>query len=106
MKLVLADGSVFQGRSFGAPAEVRGEVVFNTGMVGYVEALTDPSYRGRILVQTYPLQGNYGVPNGPFESARIRHEGHRKSGCFSRRLDGDRNDRRRRPEGTIGASDG
>lgn len=63
MELVLADGSVFSGRSFGALCEARGEVVFNTGMVGYVETLTDPSYRGQILVATYPLQGNYGVPS-------------------------------------------
>jgi carbamoyl-phosphate synthase small subunit len=72
MKLVFPDGTVFSGRSFGAQSEVRGEVVFNTGMVGYVETLTDPSYRGQVLVQTYPLQGNYGVPDGPFESARIQ----------------------------------
>lgn len=66
-RLVLADGSTFVGRSFGAPCEVRGEVVFHTGLVGYVEALTDPSYRGQILALTYPLQGNYGVP-GPARS--------------------------------------
>ena len=52
-----------QARSFGAPTSVAGEVVFNTGMVGYPEALTDPSYRGQILVLTYPLIGNYGVPD-------------------------------------------
>jgi carbamoyl-phosphate synthase small subunit len=75
MKLILADGTVFHGQSFGAPTAVRGEVVFNTGMVGYVEALTDPSYRGQLLVLTYPLQGNYGVPDGPFESARIQVHG-------------------------------
>src|SRR5262245_24330077 len=75
MKLVLKDGTVFRGRSFGAAREVRGEVVFNTGMVGYVEALTDPSYRGQILVLTYPLQGNYGVPDRPFESAKIQVQG-------------------------------
>jgi Carbamoyl-phosphate synthase small chain, CPSase domain/Glutamine amidotransferase class-I len=61
-RLVLEDGSVFPGRSFGFPAAVSGEVVFNTGMVGYPEALTDPSYRGQILTLTYPLIGNYGVP--------------------------------------------
>lgn len=72
MELVLADDTVFSGRSFGALREAQGEVVFNTGMVGYVETLTDPSYRGQILVTTYPLQGNYGVPRGPFESARIQ----------------------------------
>ncbi len=52
MKLVLDDGKVLSGQSFGAPVEVTGEVVFNTGMTGYVETLTDPSYRGQILVLT------------------------------------------------------
>ena len=61
-KLVLEDGSVFQGYSFGYNKAVNGEVVFNTGMVGYPESLTDPSYRGQILVLTYPLIGNYGIP--------------------------------------------
>ncbi|HEY8285777.1 MAG TPA: glutamine-hydrolyzing carbamoyl-phosphate synthase small subunit [Chloroflexota bacterium] len=60
--LVLADGTVFPGQGFGAPAECEGEVVFTTGMVGYPESLTDPSYRGQILVFTYPLIGNYGIP--------------------------------------------
>lgn len=57
------DGRPIEGRSFGANVSVSGEVVFNTGMVGYPEALTDPSYRGQILVLTYPLIGNYGVPD-------------------------------------------
>src|SRR3979409_696422 len=61
--LVLADGTVYPGQSFGAPVEASGEVVFTTGMVGYPESLTDPSYRGQILVFTYPLVGNYGVPD-------------------------------------------
>src|SRR5881628_2139417 len=61
-RLVLEDGSVFPGLPFGFPAPASGEVVFNTGMVGYPETLTDPSYRGQILVLTYPLVGNYGVP--------------------------------------------
>ncbi len=61
-KLVLNDGTVFEGRLFGSPRVVCGEVVFNTGMTGYVETLTDPSYAGQILVLTYPLIGNYGVP--------------------------------------------
>jgi carbamoyl-phosphate synthase small subunit len=61
-KLVLEDGSVFYGESFGASCSIAGEVVFNTGMVGYPEAFTDPSYKGQILVLTYPLIGNYGVP--------------------------------------------
>lgn len=62
--LVLEDGSVFEGLSFGASVQkpVVGEVVFQTGMVGYAEALTDPSYRGQILTMTYPMVGNYGVP--------------------------------------------
>ena len=60
--LVLEDGSVYWGRGFGAEGRVVGEVVFNTGMIGYCEALTDPSYYGQILVLTYPLVGNYGVP--------------------------------------------
>ena len=62
--LYLDDGSpALAGRSFGAPTSMSGEVVFNTGMVGYPEALTDPSYRGQILVLTFPLIGNYGVPD-------------------------------------------
>jgi len=60
--LLLEDGSVFRGKFFGECKKVFGEVVFNTGMVGYVEALTDPSYTGQILVSSYPLVGNYGVP--------------------------------------------
>ncbi len=62
-KLVLEDGSVFDGIGFGFPCRIAGEVVFNTGMVGYTEALTDPSYRGQLLCLTYPLVGNYGVPS-------------------------------------------
>lgn len=60
--LVLEDGTAFGGVSFGGVSAVAGEVVFNTGMTGYPETLTDPSYRGQILVLTYPLAGNYGVP--------------------------------------------
>ncbi|MEM1508614.1 MAG: glutamine-hydrolyzing carbamoyl-phosphate synthase small subunit [Thermofilaceae archaeon] len=63
--LVLKDGTVIWGRGFGAPRIVVGEVVFTTSMVGYTESLTDPSYAGQILVFTYPLIGNYGVP--PYE---------------------------------------
>jgi carbamoyl-phosphate synthase small subunit len=73
-KLVLEDGSALAGRLYGAPRAVSGEVVFNTGMVGYTEALTDPSYSGQIMVLTYPLVGNYGVPPA-FESARIQAAG-------------------------------
>jgi carbamoyl-phosphate synthase small subunit len=60
---MLEDGTVFAGTGFGYPSEITGEVVFNTGMVGYTETLTDPSYRGQILCMTYPLVGNYGVPS-------------------------------------------
>lgn len=78
-RLILEDGQEFSGYCFGAERSVSGEVVFNTGMVGYPEALTDPSYKGQILTLTYPLIGNYGVPareqkNGVlehFESDRI-----------------------------------
>jgi len=62
-QLVLEDGTTFSGELFGAAAACAGEVVFNTGMVGYNESLTDPSYRGQIMVMTYPLVGNYGVPD-------------------------------------------
>jgi carbamoyl-phosphate synthase small subunit len=78
MKLLLADGTEYEGRSFGARRAVSGEVVFNTGMSGYVETLTDPSYKGQILVLTYPLQGNYGVPaprvKKPFAELEDRYE--------------------------------
>ena len=78
--LELENGSTFFGSSFSGHATVAGEVVFNTAMAGYVESLTDPSYRGQILVLTYPLVGNYGVPAPraagslarPFESGRIQ----------------------------------
>ncbi len=61
--LLLEDGTVFFGKGFGAEATVVGELVFNTGMVGYPESMTDPSYSGQVLSFTYPLIGNYGVPN-------------------------------------------
>lgn len=63
-----ADGTVVQGVGFGGIGETEGEFVFNTGMVGYVESITDPSYWGQILIQTYPLIGNYGVNPEDFES--------------------------------------
>lgn len=68
--LALADGSIYEGVGFGAGGEARGEVVFNTGLAGYPESLTDPSYHGQILCQTYPLIGNYGVSPSWFESDR------------------------------------
>src|SRR5258708_20344647 len=75
-KLILKDGSVYEGRNFGAQKSISGEVVFATGMVGYPEAITDPSFRGQILVFTYPLIGNYGVPDKKFwESDKIQVSG-------------------------------
>jgi carbamoyl-phosphate synthase small subunit len=67
-KLVLKDGRVFEGWSFGAPGEAGGEVVFNTSMTGYQEIVTDPSYAGQIVTMTYPLIGNYGVNPDDVES--------------------------------------
>ncbi|MEK6942657.1 MAG: glutamine-hydrolyzing carbamoyl-phosphate synthase small subunit [Nanoarchaeota archaeon] len=67
VKLVLENGDEFKGFSFGAEHSVSGEVVFNTGMVGYPETLTDTSYKGQILALTYPLIGNYGVPSKEIE---------------------------------------
>ncbi|KAG5291411.1 carbamoyl-phosphate synthase [Histoplasma ohiense] len=61
--LELEDGTVYQGYSFGADKSIAGELVFQTGMVGYPESITDPSYRGQILIITFPLIGNYGVPS-------------------------------------------
>lgn len=61
--LVLQDGTILSGDSFGAAVDSDGEVVFQTGMVGYPESMTDPSYHNQILVLTYPLIGNYGVPD-------------------------------------------
>jgi carbamoyl-phosphate synthase small subunit len=83
MQLVLEDGTEVEGSAFGEVEAVFGEVVFNTGMTGYVETLTDPSYKGQILVSTYPLVGNYGVPpprkpgalDRPYESSRIQVQG-------------------------------
>lgn len=69
--LILDDGSVFQGFSFGYEGEVTGEVVFNTAMTGYPESLTDPSYAGQIMVLTFPLVGNYGVPRRSFSPEGI-----------------------------------
>lgn len=67
--IVLENGRVFKGESFGAIGETVGEIVFTTGMTGYLETLTDPSYYGQIVVQTFPLIGNYGVIPSDFESS-------------------------------------
>ena len=79
--LVLEDGSVFEGTAFAGSGETMGEVVFNTGMTGYQEVITDPSYKGQIVTMTYPLVGNYGIndrrhgigrhPSGRFYCQRI-----------------------------------
>ena len=74
-KLALEDGTIFKGESFGFETTKTGEVVFATGMTGYVESLTDPSYKGQILMNTYPLQGNYGISEEWFQSNGIKAEG-------------------------------
>jgi len=73
--LVLEDGSVFEGNAFAGAGETMGEVVFNTGMTGYQEIITDPSYKGQIVTMTYPLVGNYGINDEDMESAGIHLEG-------------------------------
>ena len=87
--LALEDGTVFEGKAFGAYGEQWGEVVFNTGMTGYQEVLTDPSYCGQIVVMTYPLIGNYGIMKEDFESKRsyvrgfvVREESAAKQGAY------------------------
>ena len=69
--LILEDGTIFEGRSFGAGGEITGEIVFTTSMVGYLETLTDQSYYGQIVLQTFPLIGNYGVISSDFESPHV-----------------------------------
>lgn len=76
--LILKDGTILKGQSFGAETPTAGEVVFNTGMMGYPQSLTDPSYTGQILVFTYPLVGNYGIPENKKDSHNI--EEHFESG--------------------------
>lgn len=71
-KLILEDGTVFEGKSFGYEKSAAGEVVFYTGMTGYPESLTDPSYSGQILVSSYPMIGNYGVPKDKTEDGISR----------------------------------
>ncbi len=73
--LVLEDGTTFEGKSLGASGCTIGEVVFNTGMTGYQEILTDPSYAGQIVTLTYPLIGNYGINPEDFESGQVQVEG-------------------------------
>ncbi len=66
--LILEDGTIFEGKAFGAPIAVTGELVFSTGMTGYQESITDQSYNGQILTFTYPLVGNYGINRDDYES--------------------------------------
>ena len=73
--LALKDGTILKGKGFGAETKSAGEVIFNTSLVGYEEALTDPSYKGQILTMTYPLIGNYGVRKENFESDKVQAEG-------------------------------
>src|SRR5207248_4661791 len=73
--LILSDGSVYAGKPLGAEGKTVGEVVFNTGMTGYQEILSDPSYAGQIVLLTYPLIGNYGINEDDFESRRVQVEG-------------------------------
>ena len=68
--LILEDGSVYEGKSFGAKKDVISEIVFNTSMTGYLEVLTDPSYAGQAVIMTYPMIGNYGVCLEDMESER------------------------------------
>lgn len=74
-KLALEDGTILYGEGFGFETTKTGEVVFATGMTGYVESLTDPSYKGQLLMNTYPLQGNYGISEKWFQSDGIKAEG-------------------------------
>ncbi len=69
-RLLLEDGTLFTGKAFGSTGDSVGEVVFNTGITGYQEVLSDPSYCGQIVTMTYPLIGNYGITRDDFESIR------------------------------------
>lgn len=71
LHLILENGMVFKGQSFGAEGDVTGELVFTTGMTGYLETLTDQSYHGQIVLQTFPLIGNYGIISADFESKTV-----------------------------------
>ena len=82
-KIVLEDGKIFEGLSFGARGERCGEVVFNTSMTGYQEILTDPSYKGQIVTMTYPLIGNYGINAEDIESKKVFLEGFVVKECSS-----------------------
>ena len=74
--LQLENGAVFEGKAFGARGDVTGEIVFSTGMTGYLETLTDKSYWGQIIIQTFPLIGNYGVIPADFEAGAVSARGY------------------------------
>lgn len=74
--VILSDGHIFHGMALGATGSTTGEAVFNTGMNGYIETLTDPSYYGQIVIQTFPLIGNYGMISGDFESSTTHIKGY------------------------------
>ena len=74
-KLALEDGTVLKGKAFGYETVTVGELAFSTGMSGYTEALTDPSFKGQILMSTYPLEGNYGVSEDWYQSDKVQVEG-------------------------------
>ena len=71
-KIALEDGTILKGEAFGYETTNVGEVVFSTGMTGYTESLTDPSFKGEILMSTYPLEGNYGVDKDWYQSDKIQ----------------------------------
>src|SRR5574344_423859 len=87
-KIALEDGTILKGEAFGYETTNVGEVVFSTGMTGYTESLTDPLFKGEILMSTYPLEGNYGVDEDWYQSDKIQTEGFivrelcRKPSCF------------------------
>ena len=74
-KLALEDGTILKGEAFGYETVTVGELAFSTGMSGYTEALTDPSFKGQILMSTYPLEGNYGVSEDWYQSDKVQVEG-------------------------------
>ena len=82
--LLLADGTLFEGTAVGYEGQSIGEVVFNTGMAGYQEVLTDPSYYGQVVTMTYPLVGNYGINFEDYESRNYFDQMLRKCGLFAR----------------------
>ena len=83
MYIVLEDGSVFEGKGYGATGETVGELVFTTGVVGYIETLTDAAYYGQVVLQTFPLIGNYGIINEDTNGAKPVIKAHGSSNAKS-----------------------